>query len=719
MAIVNGANYDHVDLQDVTGGDTTRHMLQDTAGRAMLASKEASATASAAHAPGTASQYFVYGDTLYRATDNIAIGGSIVTSGSGQNCEAVTVGDELASLNANLSYNDPIPLSPAAPSIKTNITEGNTVDIDDHGTSGNYFGVIVDCQAGDQFIITGTGGQGVRLWAFTDEDYKLLSKSTADKTLTNGILTAESDGHLICNFYKANAYSLEKRSHVTGSDYLQTKEAANAVDQNMYFPKPLPIPITDGYITTNLEDGATVDVGTLTASVNYFSLVVPCAKGDEFTLTGSGGSIPRLWAFTDLLYKLLSKATPNKTLTDGTLTAGQDGYLVCNFLRTAPYSLKKKTLINGTDFEAVMNTAVAAKQFTDGFNSAGRYMFGHGCSLDYRVTNIPALNAGATPLAYFYGLFDALVTAYPEYITKVNCDTDAGVTPAAYMDAQYFTDYPIYLYKFVPPYAPKSSTGSVTQTLADELKVMLIGGTHSEETAIFDLYQTMRLICESWASDPNLFELRFNATFYVFPCQNSWGVANGERTNYISENHPGVDLNRNMPTANWEESGSGTTTYTGPSAGSEYETQVLLHYLDELKPQIVIDHHNTALGDGAALMYCNSGWQLGKDISADHIKRMSRKWQVQYPETFGTDPTVMYGFLVPETGVGKREMYACEHGMLGITYESQAYLCYSNGGEFDDEHYEHNTAMVETLATDGFLNFLLRCLHAFSVYSTV
>ena len=95
MAIVNGANYDHVDLQAVTGGDTTRHMLQDTAGRAMLAPIESSSTASSAHAKGS---YFIYDGNLYCALANIAQGGSIVTSGSGQNCEEVTVGGELARL---------------------------------------------------------------------------------------------------------------------------------------------------------------------------------------------------------------------------------------------------------------------------------------------------------------------------------------------------------------------------------------------------------------------------------------------------------------------------------------------------------------------------------------------------------------------------------------------------------------------------------------------
>ena len=53
MALVNGTNYDHIDLQAAAGGDVTRHKLQDTDARAMVAPTEASSTASVAHAAGS------------------------------------------------------------------------------------------------------------------------------------------------------------------------------------------------------------------------------------------------------------------------------------------------------------------------------------------------------------------------------------------------------------------------------------------------------------------------------------------------------------------------------------------------------------------------------------------------------------------------------------------------------------------------------------------
>lgn len=94
MALVNGTNYDHIDLQAAAGGDVTRHPLQDTEGRAMIAPTEASATASAAHAKGS---YFVLGGVLYQTTADIASGGTITP---GTNCQGVPNGisGELASL---------------------------------------------------------------------------------------------------------------------------------------------------------------------------------------------------------------------------------------------------------------------------------------------------------------------------------------------------------------------------------------------------------------------------------------------------------------------------------------------------------------------------------------------------------------------------------------------------------------------------------------------
>lgn len=63
----------------------------------MIATTEASSTASVAHAKGS---YFIYNGVLYQATVDIASGDNIVTSETGQNCVAATVGEEIDDLNS-------------------------------------------------------------------------------------------------------------------------------------------------------------------------------------------------------------------------------------------------------------------------------------------------------------------------------------------------------------------------------------------------------------------------------------------------------------------------------------------------------------------------------------------------------------------------------------------------------------------------------------------
>lgn len=97
MALVNGTNYDHIDLHAASGGDVTRHKLQDSEARAMIGPTEASSTASAAHPAGS---YFIYNNKLYQATSDIASGGTITPN---TNCKEAPLGGEVSDLKSALT----------------------------------------------------------------------------------------------------------------------------------------------------------------------------------------------------------------------------------------------------------------------------------------------------------------------------------------------------------------------------------------------------------------------------------------------------------------------------------------------------------------------------------------------------------------------------------------------------------------------------------------
>ena len=79
----------------------TLYDVTDTKGRAMIAPKEETSTAFAAHAAG---EYFIYNGTLYKATEGINVGDTITP---GTNCESATVGEEISGLQSAVAVLEP------------------------------------------------------------------------------------------------------------------------------------------------------------------------------------------------------------------------------------------------------------------------------------------------------------------------------------------------------------------------------------------------------------------------------------------------------------------------------------------------------------------------------------------------------------------------------------------------------------------------------------
>ena len=331
------------------------------------------------------------------------------------------------------------------------------------------------------------------------------------------------------------------------------------------------------------------------------------------------------------------------------------------------------------------------------------YQFGLCADGKYSVPTQNALVMGEDKLSYFYGLFDALASAYPSYITKIDCDAEVNV--AGIPTPSYMNGYPIYLYKFKPSYTPNQAAMDATTTSKTPLKVLILGGTHPEYMGIWDLYNTMRIICENWTENENLQALRWEAEWYIMPCSSPYSVKNWTRTNYN-----GVNLNRNMPTRDWYKSPVGQD-YGGESPCSEYESKVLDFYTKNIKPNVFIDHHNTDSNYSRILMYITSNTNTGVDIGAAHIQTMSLRWKKRFTSIFGMD-NYMYGFAQHTEESGARSTYGFEQGALSFTYESQQSLRWANGAVDDTDRLF--TSDVATLATDGFLNFLLRVLKTYS-----
>lgn len=131
--------------------------------------------------------------------------------------------------------------------------------------------------------------------------------------------------------------------------------SANNISQNIEETKSITKLIKCQEISTIKGEwyntsGSTVDITSPNSNAGWNSAVVPCTEDDVFTITGTGGSSPRLWAFVDDEGNIISHqdslVTPS-TVTDYVLYAPEDSaYFVVNFENSNPFRLVKGLLLD-------------------------------------------------------------------------------------------------------------------------------------------------------------------------------------------------------------------------------------------------------------------------------------------------------------------------------------------------------------------------------------
>jgi protein MpaA len=110
-------------------------------------------------------------------------------------------------------------------------------------------------------------------------------------------------------------------------------------------------------------------------------------------------------------------------------------------------------------------------------------------------------------------------------------------------------------------------------------EILILGGVHGDETegvvCAYGLYEELS----------RSFPFQLNLT--LVPAFNLDGVLAKSRLNGRS-----VDLNRNLPTNDWNPQAFNERYPPGPHANSEPENQALVRYLNERKPRWVLSLHS-------------------------------------------------------------------------------------------------------------------------------
>ena len=306
--------------------------------------------------------------------------------------------------------------------------------------------------------------------------------------------------------------------------------------------------------------------------------------------------------------------------------------------------------------------------------------------------------------AEIYAKFDALVAAYPTYITK----TKIG-------EANNDANLPIYKYVFKPK---RPHYDEVTATR--NANILLIGGEHGEQVGATCVYNVMEQICNNWQSDELLEALRFNPTFTVIPVLNVWGYDAGKRVNANN-----VNLNRNYGTGWIAIPDTEEQNYSGTKPFSEIETQCVRDILKAEKFDIVFDVHNPAPTQGlyfagetsidftytqtGVSMSVNS--EMSTNMMYKAIQRLTRIWDsrgLNLPYPTGAISGEFHGVCVGAEAGGMSCLYAND---LGVPIAGVLEVC----PKVDITGATYGDSASQTFAFETVINMLLMSLDYISL----
>lgn len=231
-----------------------------------------------------------------------------------------------------------------------------------------------------------------------------------------------------------------------------------------------------------------------------------------------------------------------------------------------------------------------------------------------------------------YAKFDALVSAHPDIVEKIDLGTFTELSYPLYANlngspsGSYLStpSYKTYMYKI----AYKTTIANVGRT-ANKRKIFVVAGLHGWENASqLNTYIVASMICKAACED--WYALASMYDFYFVPCLNGYGAYHDQRVNAN-----GVDLNRNFPAFNWAISGEGTQQYSGSSAASEFETQLVIKAVELLKPDIFIDHHSYG-APVAYTFYVEPASRIERDMCYTNLYAWNHRAYKDYPNYFGT-----------------------------------------------------------------------------------
>lgn len=323
---------------------------------------------------------------------------------------------------------------------------------------------------------------------------------------------------------------------------------------------------------------------------------------------------------------------------------------------------------------------LSALETLEAFKAVDKFIIDGSLEGTYTAPILPA-NSGIDTMKSnnIFAFYDALVAAYPSYVTKTTLGQNSLGTN-------------IYRYDF------KAAPIETVAETVKKPKMILISGIHPEKAGVYTLYQSMKQICEGWKTDESLETLRWSVEFIVIPIVSPYAFDNNSR-----KNENGVDIARNFPT-DWRVSNVTDADYGGTAPLTELEAQLVNQVMQQNQDAIsFISFHNfygqTTNND---FIWCAAATQLVKNIGKRLVSKLSRKWKKEY-NWLPQSETTYFGYSNYGAPIGSEGRHAASYGIQGGTFE----ICETFYWETTPARF---SSMVLTLGLETFINYLILTL---------
>ncbi len=243
--------------------------------------------------------------------------------------------------------------------------------------------------------------------------------------------------------------------------------------------------------------------------------------------------------------------------------------------------------------------------------------------------------------AEVFALFDALVTAHSDYVTKNT------LTTGTFSNYEYVFSTGNY----------NSKNGQRSQDAAiTKPTVLITAGIHGyERSAVMSLYGLCKALCEN---DYRLADVINFVTLRVIPIVCPWGYTNNSRVNENS-----VNINRNFDSDNWTQTNPGSD-FSGLAPADQNETKVVQNWLNAHPCVLYLDWHNSNFTDEISCLLGNGTDTKKKYLLA--VNEVIPYWQ----KVREIGSANIYGYTGTSSTTGTASAYARDNDINGFTFET-------------------------------------------------